>query len=138
MNKENEKMNKIELEAIKSKLSNEFGKNLNTLANVCKSENIERIVDTFINSDFLIQSLVQEAKKAEFILKIELTNHLNETYNTLNSPCIYKSEYDKLIAEKIKEQSMIKYGIHCDISDYENHGELFVVLTFCFHNLIIK
>ncbi len=48
MNKENEKINQIELEAIKSKLSNEFGKNLNTLANVCKSENIERIVDTFI------------------------------------------------------------------------------------------
>lgn len=102
MNKENEKMNKIQLDEIKSKLSNEFGKNLNAIANICKVENIERIVDTFINSDFLIQSLVQTAKKAEFILKIELTNYLNEIYNTLNSPCIYKSEYDKLIAKKIK------------------------------------
>lgn len=138
MNKENEKMNKIQLDEIKSKLSNEFGKNLNSIVNICKVENIERIVDTFINSDFLIQSLVQTAKKAEFILKIELTNYLNEIYNTLNSPCIYKSEYDKLIAKKIKKQSMIKYGIHCDISDYENHGELFVVLIFCFHDLIIK
>lgn len=128
----------LEMSLEKSKLSNDFGKILNDIANMCRSENIDKIVSEFIHSDFLIDSLINTSKQAKFSLKIDLTNYLNTTYDTLHNPCIYQSEDDKLIAEQIKQQANIKYGLHCDISDYEHRGETTIYLTFCFHDLMIK